>query len=145
MYSSTTNLDMMPVQIRCMCHIQPKFLIFRDGGSINSRFENFSKNKLNAVFYIVPTGKWILGYSPSLVLLLIVRNSYLADVSWYWKLCYSPSNYFFLNESHETVRSSIDRAGKNYKITTLEGRNQEKEKNTTTHTPTAPTHNPGEG
>ena len=35
---------------------------------------------------------------------------------------------FFLNDSHETVRSSIDKAGKNYKIITLESRNQEKEK-----------------
>ena len=40
---------------------------------------------------------------------------------------------FFFNDSHETVRNSIDRTGKNYKIITLEGRNQEKEKNTTTH------------
>jgi hypothetical protein len=46
----------------------------------------------------------------------------------------------FLNDSHETVRSSIDRAGKNYKIITLEGHNQEKRKNIPPHTPTAPTH-----
>jgi hypothetical protein len=50
---------------------------------------------------------------------------------------------FFLNDSHKTVRSSIDRAGKNYKITPLKCRNQEKGKNyTTTHTPTSPTHKP---
>jgi hypothetical protein len=36
---------------------------------------------------------------------------------------------FFLNASHKTVRSSIDRAGKNYKIITLKGHNQEKRKN----------------
>jgi hypothetical protein len=41
------------------------------------------------------------------------------------------------------TRSSIDRAEKNYKITILEGRNQEKEKNySTIYTPTPPTHKP---
>ncbi len=35
---------------------------------------------------------------------------------------------FLLNDLHEMVRSFSDRAEKNYKITALEGRNQEKEK-----------------
>ena len=48
----------------------------------------------------------------------------------------------FLNDSHEMVRSYIDRAGKNYKITTLESSNQEKVY-TTSHTPTVPTHKTG--
>lgn len=47
----------------------------------------------------------------------------------------------FLNDSHKTVWSFIDRAWeKKYKITTFEGRKQEKEiKNIFTHTPTMPT------
>lgn len=39
-YPITMNVDMKPVQIRCirMCHIQPKFFIFRGGG--NTKFLN---------------------------------------------------------------------------------------------------------
>lgn len=39
-YPITTNVDMKSVQIRCirMCHIQPKFFIFRGGG--NTKFLN---------------------------------------------------------------------------------------------------------